>query len=280
MSWGPTNWSLSGVPMSVMCQRSVGEPVVKAVHGQRYDTKKEKNYTYRQASEWAFLDSRPGRRVYSAIPRKSQWSPNKDTPNYAAARKRREHEQAQKRESGCRAERSGVSQREKRMLPETYPETSQRSTALGIHRFSSLAKRGGERDWTRVCEQNQGLTYDGVAVDLADVQILLDLLDMFRLDPVGHAPDLVRGRVWIWECFPERPLDERHDAARCFGSSAVVLAVDSVSWCCPSGYWHTNIGPALLLRCKRSRILQPPPPTTFDDESPSRPHDEKPHKEK
>lgn len=39
----------------------------------------------------------------------------------------------------------GPSQREKRMLPETYPETSQRSTALGVHRFcSSRQARDGQ----------------------------------------------------------------------------------------------------------------------------------------
>lgn len=76
----------------------------------------------------------------------------------------------------------------------------------------------------------EGLTYDGIAVDLADVQILLDLLDMLRLDPIGHAPDLVGSRVWIGQCFPEGPLDQGHDTARCFGSTAVVLAVTLVSW--------------------------------------------------
>lgn len=120
--------------------------------------------------------------------------------------------------------------KEEGILPETYPESSQRNPALGKHRFSSPARQAGaghgyaNRLWS--------LTYDGVAVDLADVQILLNLLDMFRFDPVGDAPDLLRGRVWVRQCFPKRPLDEGHDAAWCFRSAAVVLAVYCISWCC------------------------------------------------
>lgn len=91
MSWGPTNWSLSGVPMSMVCQQSAAEPAM-TIFGRLSthsggDPEQEKDYTYRQESGWAFLDPRPARKVYSATPKKSQWSPNKESRNYAAAGK-------------------------------------------------------------------------------------------------------------------------------------------------------------------------------------------------
>lgn len=100
MSWGPTNWSLSGVPMSVVCQQSAAEPAViifgRSSTDSGGDPEQEMDYTYRQESGWAFLDPRPGKRAYSALPRKSQWSLNKESRNYAAASKQTEHKQAQK----------------------------------------------------------------------------------------------------------------------------------------------------------------------------------------
>lgn len=68
---------------------------------------------------------------------------------------------------------------------------------------------------------------DAVAVDLPDVQVLLDLGDARGLDPVGDAPDLAvaRRRVRVVEGGPEGPLDERNDAAGGLWCAAVVLAV-------------------------------------------------------
>lgn len=39
----------------------------------------------------------------------------------------------------------------------------------------------------------EGCVVDGVAVDLADVEILFDLGNLFGDDPVGDSPDAVRG---------------------------------------------------------------------------------------
>lgn len=71
---------------------------------------------------------------------------------------------------------------------------------------------------------------DAVAVDLPDVQVLLDLGDARGFYPVGDAPDLaVAGRrVRVAEGGPEGPLDECDDAAGGLGRAAVVLAVGGV----------------------------------------------------
>lgn len=68
---------------------------------------------------------------------------------------------------------------------------------------------------------------DAVAVDLPDVQVLLDLGDVGRVDAVSDAPDLaVAGRrVRVAERVPEGALDEGDDAAGGLGGAAVVLAV-------------------------------------------------------
>jgi hypothetical protein len=66
---------------------------------------------------------------------------------------------------------------------------------------------------------------DRVPVDLADVEVLLDLGDAVGGDAVGHAPYLVRGRVVVvGQLLPVGPRDQRDDAARGFGGAAVVLA--------------------------------------------------------
>lgn len=71
----------------------------------------------------------------------------------------------------------------------------------------------------------EGRVVDGVAVDLADVEILLDLGDLFRDDAVGDAPDALRGRVVVvGEGGPVGPLDEGDDAAGGLRGAAVVLA--------------------------------------------------------
>lgn len=78
VSWGPTNWSLSGVPMSMTCQKSVAENVVISggPHGDM-GPNQEEDYTYKRASGWAFLDPRQGRRVCSAIHMKESVVPEK-----------------------------------------------------------------------------------------------------------------------------------------------------------------------------------------------------------
>lgn len=66
---------------------------------------------------------------------------------------------------------------------------------------------------------------DGVAVDLADVEVVLDLGDLVALDAVGDAPDAVRGGlVGVVEGVPVGALDEGDDAAGGVGGAAVVLA--------------------------------------------------------
>lgn len=72
---------------------------------------------------------------------------------------------------------------------------------------------------------------DRVPVDLADVEVLLHLGDVGRLDAVGDAPDLAvcGGWVRVLEGGPEGVLDEGHDAAGGLRRAAVVLAVERVS---------------------------------------------------
>lgn len=66
---------------------------------------------------------------------------------------------------------------------------------------------------------------DGVAVYLADVEVLLDLCHAFRLDAVGHTPDAVGRRVVVvGEGGPVGALNEGDDAAGGFGGAAVVFA--------------------------------------------------------
>lgn len=65
---------------------------------------------------------------------------------------------------------------------------------------------------------------DGVAVDLADVEVVLDLGDLFGLYAVGDAPDLVRRRVVVvGELFPVGALEEGDDAAGRLGRAAVIF---------------------------------------------------------
>lgn len=78
VSWGPTNWSFSGVPMSVTRQQSAAKPVVMMVFGGPHGDvgpSQEEDYTYRRASGWAFLDPRQGRTAYSAIHKKESVVP-------------------------------------------------------------------------------------------------------------------------------------------------------------------------------------------------------------
>lgn len=67
---------------------------------------------------------------------------------------------------------------------------------------------------------------NGVAVDLANVQIVLDFGDLFRLYAVGDAPDLFRrGVVMVGEIFPVRAFYEGDDASGGRGSTTVILTL-------------------------------------------------------
>jgi hypothetical protein len=66
---------------------------------------------------------------------------------------------------------------------------------------------------------------DGVAVDLADIEILLDLRDMVGVNPISYAPYLVRGRVMvIRELFPVGAFNERDHPPGGFWRSPMILA--------------------------------------------------------
>jgi len=82
-------------------------------------------------------------------------------------------------------------------------------------------------DGRRAVCRMEGRVMDGVAVDLADVEILLDLGDALGDDAVGDAPDALGGRVVVvGELFPVGALDEGHDATGGLGGASVVLAGD------------------------------------------------------
>jgi len=81
-------------------------------------------------------------------------------------------------------------------------------------------------DGRRAVGRVEGRVVDRVAVDLADVEVVLRLVDPVGRDAVGRAPDLVRGGVVVIpQRLPVGPLDEGDDAARGLGRAAVVLAV-------------------------------------------------------
>lgn len=75
----------------------------------------------------------------------------------------------------------------------------------------------------------EGRVVDGVAVDLADVEILFHLVDLVGPDAIRGAPDPVRGRVVVVrQGLPVGPLEEGDDASGVGGRSSVVLAVGGV----------------------------------------------------
>jgi hypothetical protein len=77
--------------------------------------------------------------------------------------------------------------------------------------LKSLVVGGRGRGRGRV----EGRVVDRVPVDLADVEVLLDLGDALGRDAVGYAPDPVRGRVVVvGELLPVGARDQRDDAAR------------------------------------------------------------------
>jgi len=72
----------------------------------------------------------------------------------------------------------------------------------------------------------EGRVVDGVAVDLADIEVLLHFIDPGGLDAVGRSPHpLGRRLMVVYEALPVGFLDQRHDAPRLLGCSAMILAV-------------------------------------------------------
>lgn len=73
----------------------------------------------------------------------------------------------------------------------------------------------------------EGGIVNAVAVDLPDVEVVLDFGDLVSLDAVGDAPYTIRGRVvMVSQLFPVGTLDQCRDATRGFRCTPVVLASD------------------------------------------------------
>lgn len=71
----------------------------------------------------------------------------------------------------------------------------------------------------------KGRIVDGVAVDLPNVEILLDLCDMVGMDSVSYAPYFFGSRVMvICELFPVGPINESDNSSRSFWRSSMILA--------------------------------------------------------
>lgn len=66
---------------------------------------------------------------------------------------------------------------------------------------------------------------DGVAVDLSDVEILLDLCHMVGVDPVSYSPYFVGSIVMVvCELFPVGPFNESDHSPRSFWRSSMIFA--------------------------------------------------------
>ncbi|KAH0499141.1 hypothetical protein TgHK011_006356 [Trichoderma gracile] len=66
---------------------------------------------------------------------------------------------------------------------------------------------------------------DGVAVDLADIEIVLDFRDMVGVNPISYTPYFVRGRVMvIRELLPVGAFNESDNPAGGLWRSAMILA--------------------------------------------------------
>lgn len=66
---------------------------------------------------------------------------------------------------------------------------------------------------------------DGVAVDLSDVEILLDFCHMVGVDSVSYSPYFVGSRVMVvCELFPVGPFNESDNSPRSFWCSSMVFA--------------------------------------------------------
>lgn len=92
-----------------------------------------------------------------------------------------------------------------------------------------VRRRGGGCRSSRACWIKGGVV-DTVAINFANVEILLDLGDFFWNDAVGDAPDfaILGSRMGIGEGGPKGPLDEGDDTAWFFRSATVVLAVCTI----------------------------------------------------
>lgn len=98
---------------------------------------------------------------------------------------------------------------------------------LGSHKLLILRRADVDEGLQRgrAVGRLEGRVVDGVAVDLADVQVLLDLGHLVRDDAVGDAPDLVGGLVVVVrQGLPVGSCDEGDDAAWGFGGASVILA--------------------------------------------------------
>lgn len=81
------------------------------------------------------------------------------------------------------------------------------------------------RDGRRAVGRVKGRVVDGIAVDLADIKVVLDLSDTIGRDAVGDAPDLIRGVVVVVrEGVPVGSLDEGDDTTGCLGGTSMILA--------------------------------------------------------
>lgn len=78
---------------------------------------------------------------------------------------------------------------------------------------------------SRACWMKGGVV-DAVAVDFANVEVLLNLGDFFWNDAIGNAPDfaILGSRMGIGEGGPKGSLDKGDNAAWLFRRAAVVLA--------------------------------------------------------
>lgn len=81
-------------------------------------------------------------------------------------------------------------------------------------------------DGRRAVSRVEWRVMDRITVDLADIEVFLDLGDTIRLDAIGNAPDLVGSPVvLIGQALPVGLFNQGDDAARCVRGAAVILAV-------------------------------------------------------
>lgn len=72
---------------------------------------------------------------------------------------------------------------------------------------------------------------DGVAVDLSNVKIVLNLVHLVGLDAVSNTPDAIRSILMvISQGLPEGALQQRDDTSRLLWCSSVVLAGKGQRW--------------------------------------------------
>lgn len=91
----------------------------------------------------------------------------------------------------------------------------------------------------------EGRVVDGVTVDLADIEVLLNFGHLIRDNAVGHAPDPLRRIVMVCQLLPVGSLDEGHDTTRRLRSAAMVLTGSKgraisgwdLSYCSSGPFW-------------------------------------------